>query len=196
MQGRRKLDIEFTKNMLDKDYKEFHSTDKIARKYGVSKKCILNRMRSFGIQISRRTVPIEKVRELAAEGLCADEIGTALGFSKSAISKAGVRNGILITDKFHKGYILTHNGYIMLRVPDHPFADSKGYVREHRLVMEDHLGRFLNPDEIVHHAKGNKTDNRKEKLEVVSLPEHTKLHHTGKKGRGPDKKPRKKALRS
>ena len=196
MQGRRKLDIEFTKEMLDKDYKELHSAEKVARKYGVSKKCILNRMRTLAIQRSRITVPIEKLRELAAKGICARDIASTLGFCISAISKAGRRNGILITDPFHKGYVLTHNGYIMLRTPDHPFADSRGYVREHRLVMEDHLGRFLNPDEIVHHTEGVKTDNRKEKLEIDSLPEHTRKHHTGKKGRGPDKKPRKKVPRS
>jgi len=196
MQGRRKLDIEFTKEMLDKDYKELRSAEKVARKYGVSKKYILNRMKAFNIQRSRRTVPIEKVRELAAKGLCAHEIGGCLGFCDSAISKAGARNGILITDKFHKGYILTHNGYIMFRKPDHPFADSKGYVREHRLVVEKNIGRFLRPEEIVHHTKGVKADNRFEKLEIDSLPEHTRKHHTGKKGRGPDKKPRKKAPRS
>lgn len=195
MQGRRKLDIEFTKGMLEKDYEEFGSAEKVARKYGVSKKCILNRMRTFGIQRNRRTVPIEKVRELAGKGLCAYEIGEALGFCTSAISKAGVRNGIVITDKFHKGYI-THNGYIMLKIPDHPFADSKGYVREHRLVVEDHIGRFLRPDEIVHHTKEVKKDNRIERLEITSQAEHTKAHHTGKKGRGPDKKPRKKVPRS
>lgn len=196
MQGRRKLDVEFTKDMLEKDYKELRSAEKVAKKYSVSKKCILNRMKAFSIQRSRRTVPVDKVRELADKGLCAQEIGVALGFSKSAISKVGLRCGILITDKFHKGFILTHNGYILLRTPEHPFADGKGYVREHRLVMEDHIGRFLRPDEIVHHTEGVKTDNRIEKLEIDSLPEHTKKHHAGKKGRGPDKKPRKKAPRS
>lgn len=196
MQGRRKLDIEFTKNMLKEDYKELRSADKIAKKYGVSKKCILNRMKAFGIQRNRRTVSVEKVRELADKGLSAHEIGKDLGFSKSAISKAGLRHNILIPDKFHKGYIVTHNGYVMVKVPNHPFADSKGYVRKHRLVMENHLERILDQDEIIHHINGDKTDNRIENLKIVSLPEHTKNHHTGKKGRGPDKKPRKKAPRS
>lgn len=196
MQGRRKLDVVFTKQILEKDYKATRSTVKVAKKYGVSKKCILNYMDRFGIERSRRTVPVDKVKTLAIKGCSAPEIGKILGFSASAISKAGRNNGITIADKFHKGRILTHNGYIMLRSLGHPFADSKGYVREHRLVMEEHLGRILDPDEIVHHLNGDKTDNRLENLEIMPLSIHTHNHHVGKKGRGPDKKPRKKALRS
>lgn len=66
---------------------------------------------------------------------------------------------------------------IFIRMPEHPKAIN-GYVREHVLVMEKKLGRFLQPGECVHHLNGNPQDNRPENLVVVSNIEHTKLHMT------------------
>lgn len=60
-----------------------------------------------------------------------------------------------------------HNGYVMLWAPDHPYA-NQGRVFEHRLVMEQHLGRLLLPDETVHHKNGKRDDNRIENLELWS----------------------------
>lgn len=54
-------------------------------------------------------------------------------------------------------------------------ADGR-YVREHRLVMEQKLGRKLTRDEHVHHLNGNGLDNRPENLIVISNAEHQKIH--------------------
>jgi len=54
-------------------------------------------------------------------------------------------------------------------------------VREHRWVMEQYLGRKLEPHEMVHHLNGDTTDNRIENLELTTWAEHTKTHHIGAK---------------
>ena len=54
--------------------------------------------------------------------------------------------------------------YILLRALGHLHANSNGYVREHRLVMEQTLGRYLMPEEVVHHIDGVKDNNHPSNL--------------------------------
>lgn len=76
-----------------------------------------------------------------------------------------------------KGGRKTYNGYYALLKPEHPFANKAGYVYEHRLVMEEFLGRYLFLEEQVHHINGNKQDNRIENLmSFGSAASHTKYH--------------------
>lgn len=49
-------------------------------------------------------------------------------------------------------------------------------VKEHRAVMEAHLGRPLRPDELVHHIDGNKLNNDLSNLRVTTFGEHTTGH--------------------
>ncbi len=63
-------------------------------------------------------------------------------------------------------FVKNDQGYIILRY------GGKDVNRWHRIVMEQHLGRPLFPDENVHHKNGIRDDNRIENLElwVVSQP--------------------------
>lgn len=75
------------------------------------------------------------------------------------------------------GRVIDARGYVDIYCPDHPYADNKGYVPEHRLVMEKHLGRFLRPEEVVHHKDGNIQNNALENLELFpSQNSHISYH--------------------
>lgn len=64
--------------------------------------------------------------------------------------------------------VTTHigGGYIKQLAPGHLGADASGYVLQHRLVMEQVLGRPLKKSERVHHKNGKRDDNRPENLEL------------------------------
>ena len=69
------------------------------------------------------------------------------------------------------------NGYILIYKPEHPFAKKSGYIFEHRLVMEKFLGRYLLPEERVHHDNDVKDDNRIENLSLfLNTKRHLKYH--------------------
>jgi len=72
-------------------------------------------------------------------------------------------------------------GYIRVYVSeDSPFYSMVSPARrgkdkkvlEHRLVVAQHLGRCLEPWEIVHHINGIRDDNRIENLMLLSIPHH------------------------
>jgi hypothetical protein len=60
------------------------------------------------------------------------------------------------------------HGYAYIHIPDHPSVQHKKDKRvyEHRLVMEKHLGRYLEPFELVVHKNHKRADNRIENLEL------------------------------
>ncbi len=68
------------------------------------------------------------------------------------------------------------DGYVVLWLPDHPYKDYHGYVREHRVVMEKSLGRHILPDEVVHHVDGDKQNNELDNLQLMTPQEHMSYH--------------------
>ena len=89
--------------------------------------------------------------------------------------------------------------YVVVWVdPSHPMfgmaghhPDGRFYIREHRLVMAESLGRPLTPEEVVHHklpgegGTGDTKDNRIENLElfpdqVAHMRHHQALIRAGK----------------
>lgn len=76
-------------------------------------------------------------------------------------------------------YTATETGYVFIKMPQHPNADKRGYVREHHLIMSNYIGRPIAPDEVVHHLNGIGSDNRIENLQILKRSRHHSLHHKG-----------------
>lgn len=81
------------------------------------------------------------------------------------------------------GHKKKHNaGYVLVYAPKHPHAHRDGYIMEHTVIMERHIGRYLRANECVHHKNRNRADNRIENLELMDKHEHHVMH--GKEIRG------------
>ncbi len=69
-------------------------------------------------------------------------------------------------------------GHILAYAPDHPFA-RKGYVPEHRLIVEAKIGRILRPEEKVHHKNYDEQDNSPNNLiNLENNSQHNKVQAT------------------
>ena len=78
------------------------------------------------------------------------------------------------------GKIKTLKGYILIYKPKHPFCNNHRYVRRSRFIIEEYLGRYLKPKEIVHHKNCIKDDDRIENLMLFNKRGyHTAFHRWG-----------------
>jgi len=74
------------------------------------------------------------------------------------------------------GRTIGKDGYVTLRLRDHPLADKQGRVAEHRLVASQKLGRTLFIGEVVHHLNAIRYDNKPENLLVLPPLIHGKVN--------------------
>lgn len=54
--------------------------------------------------------------------------------------------------------------------------DKNREISLQRKIMQEHLGRELTANEVVHHINRNKQDNRLENLQVLTRAEHIEIH--------------------
>lgn len=114
----------------------------------------------------------ELVRSTTKTGVCKScaLIGIPKSeFHKLKIGKANEGKGLGIAN---------NHGYKLILKKDHPNADSYGYVAEHRLVMENLVGRYLDKKEIVHHIDENRSNNNPNNLWLFdNISDHSHFHN-------------------
>lgn len=77
----------------------------------------------------------------------------------------------------YKGKFFDSGGYVMVYSPNHPNRDGNNDVREHRLVAEKCLGRYLTSKEVIHHINEIRDDNRPENLYLFACNKDHYDHH-------------------
>jgi len=99
-------------------------------------------------------------------------------------TKKQIANAKALGELSFKNLRSIQHGYIVIYNPTHPVAISSNsnYVREHRLVIENFLGRYLTSKESVHHIDRNKQNNDISNLIAFSSESaHQRFHSSESK---------------
>ena len=126
------------------------------------------------------------------EGLPVSEVSRAIDRGESTVCKWMKKLGISSrtrseaqqgrrSNNWRGGKKRSPGKYTFFFLPGHPNCSVDGYVLEHRIIVEEALGRYLKRREHVHHINGKKDDNRRSNLLVCDFPYHMWLHRRIKK---------------
>jgi hypothetical protein len=147
---------------------------------------------------NKREWNVPQIRQWLEDGRTHQWIADQLGCAAQSIGKVAKLHGLPTMRRgprpgpghpnWRGGRHTDVDGYVYVWVEGHPHTRARpgkarpnGYVLEHRLVMEQHLGRYLLPAEVVHHLNGNPADNRLENLQVfASNADHLRHELTGR----------------
>lgn len=171
---------EHQKQQILRIYTETKSTRVTANRLGLKIQRVRHLLKRRGIELTgyRETVchkNADLVIQLAQDGCSYSEIARQIGTNHHRVKEFLVR--LEIPHPGHKqmgsnnpnwkgGRIIDKDGYVLIHFPTHPNADRHGYVREHRLVMEQHIGRYLSSDEVVHHIDDDSQNNVLDNLKL------------------------------
>jgi len=155
-----------TKSTLKTKYVQTNkSVLQVAKELGVNHKTVRLYLKRYGFEIK----PLSQV--MTGRKLSPAHRDKVVKTLSSYGDQTGSKN-----PAWKGGRTIATGGYVWVRKLNHPYKNKQGYVPEHRLVMEEEIGRYLNPNEQVHHLNENKTDNRIENLRIVSPQEHAEIH--------------------
>lgn len=197
-------------DLEQKIFVEKMSYEEIGRLYGVSGATIKNRAKKIGIKLQpkRKINPKEnfshpKTKERITCPVCGNVFnpnhkGMITCSPKCAAKYRGIKkhnNFVKMVEESKWDGIERKNmwtiegkticgGYVWAKCHQHPNAFKDGYILEHRLVVENHIGRLLKENEIVHHIDGDKTNNNIPNLKILTREEHARLHYQEREKEG------------
>ncbi len=165
-------------------YRALLTVEATAQSLGATPAQVRYNLKRLGIPLnhekpSNRCVQhVETIRAMAAQRCSLSEIGRAVGVKHETVGAFLRRHDIPHTPwdrtisennpAWRGGRIRDKDGYVLLKQKQHPHCDRHGYVREHRLVMERELGRYLLPTEVVDHIDGDRANNVPSNLRVFA----------------------------
>ena len=187
-------------------YTDGASLKDLAQEYDTSPQTLGRRLKDAGVGLrGKRKTPQQRqksaesrrfqmdeslLRDLAASEMSCREMAPQLGVSPEVVRERMIFLGIPRLpakarpehNHFWKGgRIVDKSGYILVKTPGHPYSNHQGYVREHRLVMEKQIGRYLEPREVVDHIDGNTSNNDPQNLRLfASNADHLRVTLRGR----------------
>lgn len=138
---------------------------------------VIKYKRAFSEELKQQMVGLFRV----GNSVCS--IARQLGKPPTSVSRIlklhgfHIRSGVRENHPNWKGGRIRFRGYWVVHVPNHPRTSVNRKVYEHIIVAEKKLGRFIAPNEPIHHIDLDGTNNTPSNLYVCTNDaEHQLLH--------------------